>query len=405
MPSTAIVERIDRCFLNASGDTGWEVSVAHRILRCFRGLAIGLDRVQASGRSWQALDRCQAERGSVEDSIAALLETLDAARDTRTANNIDAAHNCVCSSRQAAKSLRNYVVSLASSASLDDVDEGMLEALTNMLQQIAVEISQLHAELCDSSKPPADHLVCRQQTTTEQHPLVSESTRAAQDALSASTSLASMLRVFVKTTHQSWALTRTQLAHTPSVPSPLSTASALHRRWVSEEIENESTADPNNANSLDPSRATGSLHARNCSDSRIQATGPHGAPLLRKSALSLHRTSPQSQADAAERAKQVRFQPLVEGPQVDQTRVNELAQLLAQFDAAIASLAVVVQGSQGTDESVSSTYTQAVKGLVTAFVQISRLSSTSGLVKHYDKAALAQFKTTTMAVKQLMVHP
>ncbi|KAJ2836897.1 hypothetical protein J3B01_002504 [Coemansia erecta] len=402
MPSPAIVERIDRCFLNASGDTGWEVSVGYRMLQCFRRLTIGLDGVQASGQSWQALDRCQAEWDSVEDSIAALLETLEAARDTRTANNIDAAQKCVCSSRQAARSMRNYVVSLASSAGLDDVDESMLEALTNMLQQVAVEISQLRAELCDSSKPPAEHLVPQQQTTTEQHPPVSESTRAAQDALSASTSLASMLRVFVKTTRQSWTLTRTQLAHTPSVPSPLSTASALHRRWVSEEIENESTANTNNPNSS--LGAPGSLHARNCSDSRIQATGPHGAPLLRKSALSLHRASPQSQTDAAERAKQVRFQPLVEGPQVDQTRVNELAQLLAQFDAAIASLAVVVQGSQGTNESDSSTYTQAAKCLVTAFVQISRLSSTSGLVKHYDKATLAQFKTTTMVVKQLMAH-
>ncbi|KAJ2563964.1 hypothetical protein GGH12_002248 [Coemansia sp. RSA 1822] len=237
----------------------------------------------------------------------------------------------------------------------------------------------------------------------DQHTTASKSTRAAQDALTASTSLASMLRVFVKTTRQSWALTRTQLAHTPSVSSPLSTASALHRRWVSEEIEAETTANTNSTTNLG---VPGSFHARNCSDSRIQATGPHGAPLLRKSALSLHRTSQGTlQADAAERAKQVRFQPsLPEDPQVDQARLNELAQLLAQFDAAIELLAVVVQDRQRTNRSDTDS-TQTAKGLVTAFVQISRLSSTSGLVKHYDKATLAQFKTTTMAVKRLMAHP
>ncbi|KAJ1852184.1 hypothetical protein LPJ76_005626 [Coemansia sp. RSA 638] len=179
--------------------------------------------------------------------------------------------------------------------------------------------------------------------------------------------------------------------------------SALHRRWVSEEIEAETTANTNSTTNLG---VPGSFHARNCSDSRIQATGPHGAPLLRKSALSLHRTSQGTlQADAAERAKQVRFQPsLPEDPQVDQARLNELAQLLAQFDAAIELLAVVVQDRQRTNRSDTDS-TQTAKGLVTAFVQISRLSSTSGLVKHYDKATLAQFKTTTMAVKRLMAHP
>ncbi|KAJ2819719.1 hypothetical protein IWW50_005356 [Coemansia erecta] len=289
--------------------------------------------------------------------------------------------------------------------------EGALEALTTMLHGAAVEIAQLHTELCSTGVQAAELL------PADQPPANSGGTRVAQDALATATALAEMLRGFTRAARQGWTAARSQLAHMPSVPSPLSSGGSAqhHRRWVSEELEGESVAANRKPGaSPDANRhGAGTLHARNRSDSRIQSASPHGVP-LRKSALSLQRSSqppgsPQPGADAAERAKQVRFQPSALGePAVDQARLGELVQLLAKFEAAIALLGAVVQdrgAGGGGPAGRSDTYAQATKGLVAAFVQISRLSSTSGLVKHYDKAALAQFKTMTQGVKQLMAHP
>ncbi|KAJ2535406.1 hypothetical protein EV175_006917, partial [Coemansia sp. RSA 1933] len=214
---------------------------------------------------------------------------------------------------------------------------------------------------------------------------------------------------------QSWANTRTQLAHAPSVPSPLSSGSTMqrHRRWVSEEIESEASSPaPGLRISVDGrpmdvgmgKRPAESAHMRNRSESRLQLNdSSHPLPALRKSALSLRNSN-----DPGERSKQVRFvSASLSGPQIDQGHLNELLQLLLQFEKSVSALQNALRDEDARDDGASGNsgaavpYAGEIRGLVTTFVQISKHSSTTGMVRHYDKPTLAQFKTTTHAIKQL----
>ncbi|KAJ2044891.1 translation initiation factor eIF3 subunit, partial [Coemansia sp. S16] len=157
-----------------------------------------------------------------------------------------------------------------------------------------------------------------------------------------------------------------------------------------------------------------SSHSRNRSDSRIHI-GPSaraGGPLPHKSALSLRRPSQQlgspllgGNSEPSERSKQVRFLTAVPSDlSVDQAHLTELTQLLSLFEKAVAALqaiarrgAVAVDGSQDSERGSTTARSQAIRGLAAAFLQLSRLSSSTGLVRHYDKPTLAQFKATTQA--------
>ncbi|KAJ2361943.1 hypothetical protein H4S01_005029 [Coemansia sp. RSA 2610] len=388
-PDTA--DKLDRYFATTAGSarTTWEASGAHRILQSFRALATGLEQVQQSAPGSLALDGCQAEWDAAERDIGALLHALadagsgDAARQTRV----------VQSSRRAVQSLRQCVVRLAGGAEASVASEAAVAALTGTLHAAAIEVGQLHTELSGATEAqPRGHAAevqpAHRSNRAVQHSLPevlpahrsggSEDAQVAHGALALAATLAEQLRAFVRASSRpGWAAARSQLAHQPSVPSPLASGGSTlhHRRWVSEELEAEPAAAKATGGRLSEA---GPRHTRNRSDSRTLPQ-PAQAP------------------DAAERAKQVRFQPAPLGePPVDQARLAELVQLLAQFEAATAALEAAVAGGAGASA--------AARGVVTAFVQLSRLSSASGLVKHYDKAVLAQFKTTTQAVKRLMAH-
>ncbi|KAJ1664307.1 hypothetical protein EV178_004204 [Coemansia sp. RSA 1646] len=267
----------------------------------------------------------------------------------------------------------------------------------------------------------------KRKSRTKKHTTETQTHDTIREAIVAASALAELLRIFTRVSQQSWVNTRSQLAHAPSVPSPLSSGGTTlrHRRWVSEEIESEAVASvPGLRISVDGrpmdvgtgNRAAESAHMRNRSESRLRLNdAPHPAPALRKSALSLRNRSPALQQqgapcsgnDAGERSKQVRFvSASSSGSLVDQGHLNELTQLLLQFEKAVSVLQNALRDEEtkdspaGNDDDGAS-FAREIRNLVTAFVQISKLSSTTGMVKHYDKPTLAQFKTATQAIKQL----
>ncbi|KAI9501320.1 hypothetical protein GGI25_004103 [Coemansia spiralis] len=270
------------------------------------------------------------------------------------------------------------------------------------------------------SQPKLKPNVQTKQHIPESHFLIDNNKElVVKDALAAASSLAELLRIFTRVSQQSWATARNQLSHAPSVPSPLSSGSIAlrHRRWVSEEIESDTPSAPGLQISIDgkpmavnTGKPAESAHMRNRSESRIQISNAHQqhpAPALRKSALSLRRPNTQLTGspigtETNERSKQVRFMsaPTPES-EVDQSHLNDLVLLLSQFEKAVATLQSAVR-DQNSGREATKDYAQAVRGLATAFIQISKLSSMTGMVKHYDKPTLAQFKTTTQTVKQLM---
>ncbi|KAJ2782677.1 hypothetical protein GGI15_002836 [Coemansia interrupta] len=198
----------------------------------------------------------------------------------------------------------------------------------------------------------------------------SEAEVAVASALKSASALAEQLRIFTRVSQQSWAATRSQLAHTPPVPSPLAAGSTpLHRRWASEDIEGEVAEQTPRLLGEAPLP----LHVRNRSDSRLQI-GP---------------VTPS-------RPKHVRFQtrsPAIEPtPAIDQAHLSDLAQAVSVFEKAIAALAAATGEPQP----------QNIRALATAFVQLSRLASSTGMVRHFDRPTLALFKATTHAVKQMM---
>ncbi|KAJ2399742.1 hypothetical protein GGI23_002469 [Coemansia sp. RSA 2559] len=331
------------------------------------------------------LELCRSEWSAAESSVNSVLLALESHTALRPSESKQLAQKC----RQVVGALYACVTSLATCAGgLDSADGHSLKVATKALHENATD---------------------------------AQTRDAVRDAIVAASALAELLRIFTRVSQQSWVNTRTQLAHAPSVPSPLSSGSTMlrHRRWVSEEIESEaSSPTPGLRISVDgrpmdadtSSRAVESAHMRNRSESRLRFNdAPHQGPALRKSALSLRSRSPASQqpalplssgnnSDAGERSKQVRFvSTSTSGTQVDQGHLNELAQFLLQFKKAVAALQCALRD----DATAGSSYASEIRGLVTAFVQISKLSSTTGMVKHYDRPTLAQFKTTTQAIKQL----
>ncbi|KAJ1948142.1 hypothetical protein FBU59_001733 [Linderina macrospora] len=264
------------------------------------------------------------------------------------------------------------------------------------------------------------------------------------NAVREASALASLLRIFTRVSQHSWVSNRSHLAHAPSVPSPLSSgASTLqHRRWVSEDIETESNTTPGLRISVNGSRRTSATaashattaplstisvhsiteappsHLRNQSDSQLQiSTSSNGSPNLyatppplvqHKSALSMRWSSRQPSigggtptlagSEPAERSKQVRFTTAGQsaGDQaIDQGSLQELMQALPKLEQAIVDLETAV-GDASLDRA------PAAKSLVTAFAQISKISSRTGMVKHYDKNILRCLKATMQAVKTLM---
>ncbi|KAJ2767295.1 hypothetical protein IWQ57_004007 [Coemansia nantahalensis] len=353
-----------------------DVRLAHEVLRSCRALAAGLDQIRPGAARSALLDPCRPELDDVESSVAGMLRALRAPGSgsagrpahgpTDCPAHDPASHECLfCASRRATRALRACIASLAASAQTGDVDSATLRAVTAALAATTTEAEQARRDL----------------TATGSLWDTDSSRRAVEEALAAASALAESLRQFAQTARQDRPAARPQLAHCPPVPSPLSAGSgpAHHRRWVSEDIEGGDS---------------GIQHSRNCSDSYI----PAGSP--RKSALSLRKPDRPPAAAAApsdhtERSKQVRFQAAAE-PGVDQASLAELLQLLSRLEAAIAALAAAHRQRSGA-------CAPAAKNLVAAFVQISRLSSASGLVRHYGRAALAHFKTTTQAVKLLLL--
>ncbi|KAJ2597043.1 hypothetical protein GGH99_003993 [Coemansia sp. RSA 1285] len=275
----------------------------------------------------------------------------------------------------------------------------------------------------------------KRKSRTKHRATETQADAAVREAIAAALALVELLRIFTRVSQQSWVNTRSQLAHAPSVPSPLSSGGTTlrHRRWVSEEIESEPALSasglqisvdgkPMDVDSAVSSSGESPSHMRNRSDSRVRlGDAPNSAPALRKSALSLRgKTSVQQQqqqsgglvsGDAGDRSKQVRFvsAPPLQEAQVDQGSLNELTQLLLQFEKAVSALQNVLlnadtksDGATDGSHPAIASYAHEIRGVVTAFVRISKLSSSTGMVKHYDKPTLAQFKITTNAVKQLM---
>ncbi|KAJ2454742.1 hypothetical protein EV183_001326 [Coemansia sp. RSA 2336] len=387
--SSAVAEETTRYLELAKESSAWETSTAQQILQTFSTLASAVGSIHMPAHKPSFLDRCQDEWTKVEASIATLLHAIQGSGlADDTANNRDSPECIRCFSRQAIKALREYIRLLA--ACVDQSDEETLQAVTEALYTVGLHVAQIYEQLCgDNSLTRSKH----QQTTAS---------KQTQEALAAASALAEMLRSFTRMARQSLSAVRSQMAHVPNVPSPLSSGSSLqqHRRWVSEEIDGETSTSSDLKSSTDKPTT---MHLRNRSDSRIQPPSTQRSPLMRKSALLQHKSQPAIN-ESGERAKQVRFHtsPHGEAAAVDQTRLNELIQLLAQLDTAIAALRE--HTAQSSSDGNRRACAQAIKGLATAFVQISRLSSTSGLVKHYDKATLAQFKTTTQAVKHLMAQ-
>ncbi|KAJ2796073.1 hypothetical protein H4R20_005658 [Coemansia guatemalensis] len=451
---SAAVEKIDSYFSATTfkDPTTWETRLACQLLRACRSLISGLEKVQLETLDGSVLDICRRDWDGVERNIDNLLYTLRPPTYTRKQHSsiAEASNECtaheqrrclVCASRQAIKALRIYIVSLASSSGSRITDKGSLQAITATLHAAAIDINRIYDEMHSNSDTdagaalregvaqesgvPEDDLRSNKAQTKAAN--VDETQKTIQMALDAASKLAEMLHIFARISGQRWVSARLQLTHSPSIPSPLAAGSspARHRRWVSEELEGDSSATTSSGlegdiNSRDfpaeRDQLQGALHVRNRSDSRIQAANPQSVYSLRKSALSLRKTSqPQPQIpsqsqtglsissspDSSERSKQVRFQEMPTGePPIDQTHLDELSQLLQRFEAAIAELEFARKDR--CDGGNRDTYVRAIRGLMTAFVQLSRLSSTSGLVKHYDKAALAQFKTTTQAIRLLM---
>ncbi|KAJ2569491.1 hypothetical protein IW140_003045 [Coemansia sp. RSA 1813] len=376
----------------AKAPVPWEVSVARHILQSCQTLFTELDSVKIGIQNISILELCRSEWSAAESSVNSVLLDLESHTILRPNESRQLAQKC----RQVVGALYACVTSLATCAGgLETADCHSLKVATRALHKVAAEIRLLQNKI--------------------------------QKAIVAASALAELLRIFTRVSQQSWVNTRSQLAHAPSVPSPLSSGGTTlrHRRWVSEEIESEAVASvPGLRISVDGrpmdvgtgNRAAESAHMRNRSESRLRLNdAPHPAPALRKSALSLRNRSPALQQqgapcsgnDAGERSKQVRFvSASSSGSLVDQGHLNELTQLLLQFEKAVSVLQNALRDEEtkdspaGNDDDGAS-FAREIRNLVTAFVQISKLSSTTGMVKHYDKPTLAQFKTATQAIKQL----
>ncbi|KAJ2414390.1 hypothetical protein H4218_005140 [Coemansia sp. IMI 209128] len=421
----------------------WEAELAKHILQSCRVLLTELESIKLNVQGDTARDLCSAEWAAAEAHMGDMHQALHSDSSTapprkQSKQALAAApgsSQLVRASRQTVGALRTCVQRLAGSPVLEAADGPSLRATTMALHAVALEIKQLHAT-CHaaeprpaSMKPETSHAISTSESGTASPkpvPRIEDKCACAiEDALQAAVALAELLRIFTRVSQQSWAATRSQLAHAPSVPSPLASggSSALrHRRWVSEEIDAELPAAPGLQISVDGRpfadlrRLPGSsTHSRNRSDSRIHmgANARAGGPLPQKSAMSLRRPSQQlsspllgGSAEPLERSKQVRFLAAVPSdPQVDQAHLNELAQVLSLFEKAVAALQAAAKGGAvavDADKGCAGARSQAIRGLAAAFLQLSRLSSSTGLVRHYDKPTLAQFKATTQAVKVLM---
>ncbi|KAJ2864877.1 hypothetical protein GGI22_001625, partial [Coemansia erecta] len=380
----------------ADAPVPWEVSIARHILQSCQTLFTNLDSVKIGVQNTSMLELCRSEWSAAESSVNSVLLALESHTALRPSESKQLAQKC----RQVVGALYACVTSLAACAGgLDSADGHSLKVATKALHEVAVKIRQLQSEVRNAPEHTSSNMNATDAQTRD----------AVRDAIVAASALAELLRIFTRVSQQSWVNTRTQLAHAPSVPSPLSSGSTMlrHRRWVSEEIESEaSSPTPGLRISVDgrpmdadtSSRAVESAHMRNRSESRLRFNdAPHQGPALRKSALSLRSRSPASQqpalplssgnnSDAGERSKQVRFvSTSTSGTQVDQGHLNELAQFLLQFKKAVAALQCALRD----DATAGSSYASEIRGLVTAFVQISKLSSTTGMVKHYDRPTLA----------------
>ncbi|KAJ2746443.1 hypothetical protein GGI20_001361 [Coemansia sp. BCRC 34301] len=378
--------------LAGTGDS-WETGLAQQILQSCGRLLGELESIRLGVQDGTARDACSAEWAATKARMAAM-------EQAKTSGHLASA------SRQVVGALRTCVQALAGSAALDAADAPSLRATTMALHEAAAGLRQAHSGLRimrGTDPDPTGVVGGPDPTSVAEDP---DPSGVVFDALRAAAALAGLLRIFTRVSQQSWAATRLQLAHTPPVPSPLAVGSALrHRRWVSEEIDADLPPAPGvvigaDAQALGARRLPElSAHSRNRSDSRLP----------RKSALSLRRPSPPigGLADLPERAKQVRFLPAASSDSpIDQAHLTELVQLLSLFERAIATLQAATNHSfkDTTNRAavVRDSYAQAIRGLAAAFLQLSRLSSATGLVRHYDKPTLAQFKATTHAVKLLM---
>ncbi|KAJ2798555.1 hypothetical protein H4S07_005664 [Coemansia furcata] len=424
----------------------WEAELARHILQSCRVLLTELESIKLNVQGGTIRDLCSAEWAATEAHMGDMLQALRS--DTSTVQSHKQLKQApvvplgngqlVQASRQTVGALRTCVQRLAGSPALEAADGPSLRATTMALHAVAVGIKQLHAT-CRAAEPKPDSLSTKLETShakstsesgtassciqSQPASVEDECARVVDDALQAAAALAELLRIFTRVSQQSWAATRSQLAHAPSVPSPLASGSSSalrHRRWVSEEIDAELPSAPGLQISVDGRpfgaearrQSESSSHSRNRSDSRIHF-GPNirpGGPLPRKSALSLRRPSQQlgtplvgGNPEPAERSKQVRFITAVPNDQpVDQAHLNELTQLLSLFEKAIAALQAVSRRGADAETNTTSVRSQTIRSLAAAFLQLSRLSSSTGLVRHYDKPTLAQFKATTQAVKLLM---
>ncbi|KAJ2487682.1 hypothetical protein IWW37_005138 [Coemansia sp. RSA 2050] len=426
----------------ATQSEGWEAELAKHILQSCRVLFTELESIKLNMQGDTARDLCSAEWAAAEAHMGDMHQALHSDASTVPLSHKQALAaapgngQLVRASRQTVGVLRTCVQRLAGSPVLEAADGPSLRATTMALHAVAAEIKQLHdatyhaAEPRPASmKPDTSHTISASESGTappKPAPRIENGcARAIEDALQAAVALAELLRIFARVSQQSWAATRSQLAHAPSIPSPLASggSSALrHRRWVSEEIDAELPVAPGLQISVDgrpfvdARRLPGpSAHSRNRSDSRIHmgANARVGGPLPHKSAISLRRPSQQLSspllgggAEPLERSKQVRFLSAASSDlQVDQAHLNELTQLLSLFEKAVAALQAVAKGSvvaADADKGRACARSQAIRGLAATFLQLSRLSSSTGMVRHYDKPTLAQFKATTQAVKTLM---
>lgn len=467
----------------------WEGGFALQILQSCHVLFSELDRIKQSFRAIG--NTCRTERKTVEARIEDMVHVLRRANPPYfKQQNTKVQQGLLYTSQQTIRALREYVLALVNSSTLDVADGKALQRITMALHAMATKTQRSHQSLHYSKHPAekeaslkvpetrelgntatADNTqksgsattvrsLSHKQTLSKSssgsgsnrktkhrkrpQPRSEEDVRASEptirEALKKAASLAELLRIFTRVSQQSWITNRSQLSHAPSVPSPLAPSSSSssgggkdsksgkHRRWASENIETTDTPILLGnklalTTAINHTSQSAVLHARNRSDSRILQTGEAGnnfGSILRRPAttLSQRRPSPTNQPQVSslltngnnepagggsEKSKQVRFSTTTTATNnsnddgaINQTHLSELNQHLLNFEKAVSTV------KETLDNHQTNLLVQTIRSLASSFLQLSRHSSTAGMVRHYDRQVLAQFKEVTQAVKQLM---
>ncbi|KAJ2721062.1 hypothetical protein GGI07_004205 [Coemansia sp. Benny D115] len=378
-------------------ELSWDVVLAHSVLRSCHALFTELENTTLdamSGLTAKAI--CGTQWQDTETHVDAMLTALQLAKEKRGERR-----RLLSASRQTIGSLRACVQTLAASPHVGSPEA--METAARALAAVALQAASMsEGESAPENRSSAKETAQLPEAASEPGPETAPDLPIA-NALLVAGKLVEQLRIFTRVSQQSWADTKSQLAKAPLVPSPLASRrtssssgsdfAANHRRWASEDLDGCEAATQSPSRSLAPMPAA--LHARNRSDSRLQTqqrpkhvrflTRPlQPSPSPSPSPLPSGTAPPEPAAATAAASA------------IDQTHLAELSQALSVFEKAIARLA------PAGPEQPRSHDPAAVRALATAFVQLSRLASSTSMMRHFDRPTLALFKATTHAVKLLV---